>query len=299
MAGNDLEGVVVQPPSSVSWVVHVSRALWVGGVRGLMLQALHPSAMRGVWQNSDFREDPVGRLLRTADFVGRVTFGSPQEAEAVGQRVQRVHRGLRVREPGGRVSRVDEPELLLWVHCAEVVSYLETVVRAGVGLSRGQADRYLFEQRRSASYVGLREEDVPGSVAQMREYFRGVRGRLEVTPEAAAAVRFLVSPALPESLRHLRLGKPLYWPFGALCYYTLPRWARRMYGFLPPVPDAAVTVALRGFRQALEMVPETVYEKVFMPGTREMLDGARERLAAAGYDMSGGLRGLRDPRRWP
>ncbi|MBB6476181.1 oxygenase MpaB family protein [Sphaerisporangium rubeum] len=293
----DLENVTVQAPSSVSWVVHVSRAMWVGGVRGLMLQALHPSAMRGVWQNSDFREDPVGRLLRTADFVGRVTFGSPAEAEAVGERVRRVHRGLRVREPSGVVGRVDEPELLLWVHCAEVASYLETVVRAGVRLSREQADRYLLEQRRSAAYVGLREEDVPGSLGEMRDYFRRTRRRLDVTPEAAAAVRFLVSPRVPERLRLLRVAKPLYWPFGALCYYTLPGWARRMYGFLPEVPQAGVTVALRGFRQALETVPEPLYEKVFMPTTREMLDGARERLAAAGYDVSAGLRGLRDPRR--
>jgi hypothetical protein len=133
----------------------------------------------------------------------------------------------------------------------------------------------------------------------MREYFAGMRGRLEVTPEAAAAVRFLISPALPERLRHLRVGKPLYWPFGALCYYSLPGWARRMYGALPEVPQGLVTAGLRGFRAALEMVPEPVYEKVFMPGTREMLDGARERLAAAGYDVGKGLRGLRDPRRWP
>lgn len=290
----------VQSPRSATWQVHIDRSMWIAGVRGLMLQALHPIAMRGVWQNSNFQEDPIGRLQRTADFVGTVTYGSPDEADRLGRKVRDIHRMLRVTDPDtGRTHRVDDIELLLWVHCAEVYSYLEIARRSGVRLSDEQADRYLAEQRRSAAYVGLHEEDVPGSVAEMEEFFAGVRPRLKVTPEARSTVRFLLWPRLPHEMRHLRPGKPLYVPFGALCYYSLPGWAREMYGVLPEVPQAMVTAALRSFRRTMNSVPERVHNRSFQPATREMLAGARRRLAAEGYDLGQGLRGLRDPRRWP
>ncbi|MDX3101231.1 oxygenase MpaB family protein [Nonomuraea angiospora] len=296
----NIEDLVVQPPQSATWQVHLDRSMWVGGVRGLMLQALHPLAMRGVWQNSNFQEDPFGRLRRTADFVGRVTFGSPEQADEIGRRVRGIHKALRVHDPDtGRTHRVDEPELLLWVHCAEVSSYLEVARRGGLGLTERQADRYLHEQRKSAAYVGLHPEDMPGSCAEMDAYFKQARPGLRVTEEAASTVRFLMWPRLPPELRHLSAGKPAYFPFGALCYYTLPDWARRMYGALPEVPRATVTAALRAFRLGMNSLPEPVHDHAFMPATREMLRAARERLGAAGYDVSKGLKGLTDPRRWP
>ncbi|MFG6196370.1 oxygenase MpaB family protein [Nonomuraea sp. JJY05] len=296
----NIEDLVVQPPQSATWQVHLDRSMWVGGVRGLMLQALHPLAMRGVWQNSNFQEDPFGRLRRTADFVGRVTFGSPEEADEIGRRVRGIHKALRIHDPDtGRTHRVDDPELLLWVHCAEVSSYLEVARRGGLGLTERQADRYLCEQRKSAAYVGLHPEDVPGSCAEMDAYFKRTRTGLRVTEEAASTVRFLMWPRLPHELRLLSPGKPAYFPFGALCYYTLPDWARRMYGALPEVPRATVTAALRAFRLGMNSLPEPVHDHAFMPATREMLRAARERLGAAGYDVSKGLKGLTDPRRWP
>ncbi|MET8385613.1 oxygenase MpaB family protein [Streptosporangium canum] len=295
-----IEDIVVQPPHTATWLVHIDRSMWIGGVRGLMLQALHPLAMRGVWQNSNFQEDPFGRLRRTADFVGRVTFGSPAEADEIGRRVRGIHRRLRIDDPDtGRTHRVDDPELLLWVHCAEVSSYLSVARRAGLGLTDRQADRYLAEQRRSATYVGLHAEDVPGSTAEMDDYFAGIRPRLKVTPESASTVRFLLWPRLPAELRTLTPGKPAYFPFGALCYYSLPDWARKLYGVLPDVPRSTVSAALKAFRLGMNSVPETVHDRAFMPSTRDMLTGARTRLAAAGYDLSKGLKGLTDPRRWP
>ncbi|MEU7988522.1 oxygenase MpaB family protein [Streptosporangium canum] len=295
-----IEDIVVQPPHTATWLVHIDRSMWIGGVRGLMLQALHPLAMRGVWQNSNFQEDPFGRLRRTADFVGRVTFGSPAEADEIGRRVRGIHRRLRIDDPDtGRTHRVDDPELLLWVHCAEVSSYLSVARRAGLGLTDRQADRYLAEQRRSATYVGLHAEDVPGSTAEMDDYFAGIRPRLKVTPESASTVRFLLWPRLPAELRMLTPGKPAYFPFGALCYYSLPEWARKLYGVLPDVPRSTVSAALKAFRLGMNSVPETVHDRAFMPSTRDMLTGARTRLDAAGYDLSKGLKGLTDPRRWP
>ncbi|WP_049574569.1 oxygenase MpaB family protein [Nonomuraea sp. SBT364] len=293
------EDLAVQSPRSTTWRVHLDRTMWVGGVRGLMLQALHPLAMLGVWQNSDFRDDPFGRLRRTADFVGRVTFGTPAEADAIGRRVRDIHRGLRIVEPGGRVHRVDDPELLLWVHCAEVSSYLEVARRGGLALTGRQADRYLAEQRRSAAYVGLHPEDVPGTRAELHAYFKRARPALRVTEEARAAVRFLLWPRMPRHLRLLTAGKPVYFPFGALCYYTLPAWARRMYAILPEMPQGVVTAGLTAFRLAMNALPEPLHDRAFMPATRRMLRDSRQRLEAAGYDVRNGLKGALDPRHWP
>ncbi|MFS2293092.1 MAG: DUF2236 domain-containing protein [Actinomadura sp.] len=290
----------IQPPESVTWRVHLDRTMWVGGVRSLMLQALHPMAMWGVWQNSDFRDDPFGRLQRTSDFVGLGTFGSPEEVEKAAHRVREIHRSLRILDHDtDKKERLDQPELLLWVHCAEVYSFLVVARRAGLPLTDAMADRYLWEQRRSAELVGLHAEDVPGSVAEMEDYFAEIRPKLRVTEEAAETVRFLMWPTLPENLRFLAPGKPGYFPFGALCYYTLPDWAREMYGALPEVPQPAVTAALRSFRLAMNAVPERLHDYAFAKPTRDMLERTRRRLAAEGYDLSRGLFGLRDPRRWP
>jgi uncharacterized protein (DUF2236 family) len=214
--------------------------------------------------------------------------------------VRGIHRQLRIKDPSsGRLHRVDDPELLLWVHCAEISSYLAVARRGGLGLTERLADQYIYEQRKSATYVGLHLSDVPGSLSEMNAYFRRMRPALRVTSEAASAVRFLLWPQLPPSMRFLSPGKPLYFPFGALCYYTLPRWARQLYGLLPEVPRPAVTAALWGFRLAMNSLPESVHDRAFMPATRTMLIDSRTRLAAAGYDTSKGHKGLTDPRRWP
>jgi len=290
----------VMAPESVTWRVHIDRSMWVGGVRSLMLQALHPKAMWGVWQNSDFQQDPFGRLQRTADFVGVATFGSPQEIEKLSARVRKIHASLRIlNHDTGEKEPLDQPELLLWVHCAEVFSYLETARRAGLPLTDRMADKYLDEQRQVAVHVGLRAEDVPATVAETEAYFQEMRPRLRVTDEARETVKFLMWPKMPENLKFLTPGKPAWFPFGALCYYTLPRWARDMYGLLPEVPQAAVTAALRSFRLAMNSIPEPVHDMAFMKPTRDMLERSRQALAAEGYDLSGGLIGLRDPRRWP
>lgn len=292
----------VAAPQSVTWRVHLDRAMWVAGVRSLMLQALHPVAMQGVWQRSDFMDDPTGRLLRTADFVATTTYGSPGEADALATRVRAVHRRLRFTDPEtGRRHRVDEPDLLVWVHCAEVVSYLEVVVRAGLRLNPGDADRYFAEQARNAAYVGLDPGDVPASAAQMRRYLAGVRPLLRATPEAVRAVRFLLWPAVPERLKWLAPLKPLWFPVGALAYCTLPDWARRAYALLPEAPgmQTAATTALGVLRSALHACPQTLYNKLFDEVTVRRSIAARDRLEAAGYDLRRGFVGLRDPGTWP
>src|SRR6185503_8700454 len=110
-------------PDSVTWRLHSEPILMLGGLRSLYLQSLHPRAVAGVSQNSGYRADPWGRLNRTSEFVGTVVFGSTAEVEAAASRVRRLHSRMSATDPRtGERFRVDEPDLLRWVHVAEVES---------------------------------------------------------------------------------------------------------------------------------------------------------------------------------
>jgi uncharacterized protein (DUF2236 family) len=248
-------------PDSVSWQLHAQAAMWIAGVRSLYLQALHPRAAAGVVQNSNFRDDPLGRLVRTANFVGATVYCTREEAAERAARVRQVHRELRaVDSETGERFRIDEPELLLWVHCAEVSSFLSVVRRAGFPLTAAHADRYLDEQRVSASLVGLDPEEVPGSVAQMSAYLAAMRPSLRRSADADEIYRFLHRPPVRGALA---LGLRMYEPLvGHLGYSLLPRWAIELYGRRAyPAPAAtatlrAVTVGVRTFlRNVARLTP--------------------------------------------
>lgn len=182
-------------PESVTWQMHGDPMMWVAGVRALYLQALHPRAVRGVMENSDFRKDAWGRLMRTAGFVGTITYGTTEAAEKAGARVRRIHRLLKATDPRtGETYGIDDPELLLWVHCAEVDSYLQVERRSGFPLTGAQADRYIDEHRRGARLVGLDPAGVPATTAQLAAYFDRVRPQLAASPDALDVDDFLRRP---------------------------------------------------------------------------------------------------------
>ncbi|OLR95473.1 oxygenase MpaB family protein [Actinokineospora bangkokensis] len=234
-------------PDSVTWQLHADPAMWLGGVRSLYLQSLHPLAVAGVVQNSDFQSDPLGRLVRTADFVGISTYGTVAQAQEAAARVRKVHRTLRATDEDGRPFRLDDPELLLWVHCAEVSSFLTACGRAGYPLTAAQADRYLDEQRASAELVGLDPREVPGSVEQMAAYFRRVHPTLRRTPDSDVIYDFLHRPPLTG---WLALGVRVYEPtISHLSYSLLPRWARALHG-RAGYPGPLATGAARALRAA-------------------------------------------------
>src|ERR1044071_5848510 len=119
-------------PESVTWKLHREPILLLGGLRSLYLQALHPRAVAGVAQNSNFRADSWGRLNRTSEYVGAVVYGSLEEVERAAGRIRRMHSRMTATDPRtGEKFRVDEPDLLRWVHIAEVESFLTTARRAG------------------------------------------------------------------------------------------------------------------------------------------------------------------------
>ncbi|MDX3111950.1 MULTISPECIES: oxygenase MpaB family protein [Streptomyces] len=240
-------------PTSVTWQTHGDPMMWVAGIRALYLQALHPRAVRGVMQNSDFRRDAWGRLMRTADFVGTTTYGTAEAAEKAGARVRRIHRLLGATDPDtGERYGVDEPALLLWVHCAEIDSYLHVLRRSGYPLSDAAADRYIGEHRVSARLVGLDPDTVPGDRAAMEAYFEKVRPELAAGAEARAVDDFLLRPPTHPLLVPARA---LLWRRVAqLAYASLPPYAHELYGRRAPEP-AAVTRRLRAAGAVLRCVP--------------------------------------------
>ncbi|WP_245627541.1 oxygenase MpaB family protein [Actinomadura oligospora] len=244
-------------PGSVTWRVMGEPVLIVGGIRALLLQALHPHSMWGTAQNSELMDPATAwaRLGRTVEFVRVRTYGTHDEVERVGRRVRKIHSRLTGADPRtGEVFPVDEPESLLWVHMGEVDSYLDVARRSGVPLSRADADRFVDEQRRAAAVVGLDPADVPSSVAEMRDYYAGMRRRVWACDEAKDGFRRMFNPALPSRLMPLKLAAPA---LGVLVVSTLPRWARRKYG-LPGLPtsDLAATLTLKGLYRTTRVVPE-------------------------------------------
>jgi uncharacterized protein (DUF2236 family) len=237
-------------PDSATWRVMASPVMWVGGFRALYLQALHPRVMRGTWQNTALAnpQEAWGRFLRTTEFVRVRTYGSLAEVERIGRRVRKLHATLRGTAPDGSQYPLDEPELLLWVHCAEVASYADVAGRSGMRLRPGDLDAFAAEQRRSAAVVGLDPAAVPGSLAELADYFARTRPQLHITPEARTALLRSLNPPLPAPYRPLKLAVP---PLTTLAFASLPRWARRMYGVpSTPLTDLAATAGLRAFHQS-------------------------------------------------
>jgi uncharacterized protein (DUF2236 family) len=182
-------------PGSVCWLVHADLgSMMIGGFSSLFLQTLHPGAMAGVDQHSNWREDPMGRLQRTAGFIGTTTYGSVAEAEKAVRLVRRVHtRVVGVREDGLPYAASD-PDLLRWVHVAESWQFLRAYQRYHrTRLSAAEKDQYLDEVALVAEKLGA--TDVPRSVAEVTRYLRAVRGELAVTEAARATVRDLLRSA--------------------------------------------------------------------------------------------------------
>jgi uncharacterized protein (DUF2236 family) len=231
-------------------------------VRALFLLALHPLAMAGVAQHSTYREDPLGRLQRTGDYLGAVTFGTRAQADRAAARVRGVHRRVRGVEPESGTSYwAPDPELLLWVHCGEIDSFLTIGRRAGVRVSAADADRYVAEQVTAAELVGIPRELVPASVAELADYFERTRPELRVTAAARETAKFLLLPPMPALVQLATPARVVWTSAAGLAFASLPRWARRLYG-LPGLPttDLGTSVTLRSLRLASSVLPTTLRE---------------------------------------
>jgi uncharacterized protein (DUF2236 family) len=245
-------------PGSVTWRVHSHPAMLIGGLRALMLQSLHPHALAGVVEHSDFRERPMHRLRQTATYVATTTFGSAEQARAAGEYVRRVHTHINGTDPvtGTRYS-AEDVDTLLWVHCVEVHSFLVAVRSHGERLSDDDQDRYLAESARAAELVGIPADRVPPSREAMREYFDAMLPRLCLSWEAKQTIDFVVSPPLTRDL--LPYAAPLR-IVATAAVGLVPRHLRRLAGIdRSRVTDAAtyasVGAAVRALAVGMKLPP--------------------------------------------
>jgi uncharacterized protein (DUF2236 family) len=235
------------------WRVHRDRSFPLAGMRSLIIQALHPLAMAGVAQHSDWKRDPFGRLAATSGYVLTVTYGDTASALAAAERVRAVHKHVRgVDSETGLAYSAEDPALLLWIHAALVDSIVTIVQRYGRGLDAAEADRYVAEMVRFAEIVGVPAEQVPASVDALQRYLLSV-DLLQATPAARDAISVVLDPpGLDTDTRSM-------WnDIGQVAIGTLPDWAREMYGFAAPPPEALEREPVRQLLGALDLAFESL-----------------------------------------
>lgn len=208
-------------PQAVCWRVHGDfSCMLVGGLSALMLQALHPLALAGVWDHSNFRQDMLGRLRRTGQFIAATTYGSQADAERLIARVRRIHAGVVGFAPDGRPYAASDPALLTWIHVAEVSSFLAAYLRYYDPALPGEAqDRYYDEVAQVAERLGAR--DVPRSRRAVADYLQARRPELLVDQRTREVVQVLLGARAPSLA-----ARPVAGLMKLAAIDLLPDWAR-------------------------------------------------------------------------
>ena len=250
-------------PGSVVWRVHRDRSFPLAGIRSLMVQALHPLAMAGVAEHSNWQQDPFGRVAATSGYILTVTYGDTKAAHKAASFVRAVHGHVNGTDPvTGHEYQASDPSLLLWIHAAMVDSIVNIVQRYGRGLDAFDADAYVAEMVTFATILGVPAELVPASVAALETYIESVE-LLQATPSARDSIALVLDPPWLDGDT-----RELWRELGQVAVGTLPAWARSMYGFDQPSPQAMEREPVRQLIGVVDLAFE------MLPGVME----ARERI---------------------
>lgn len=213
-------------PTDAPWIVHRDFATLVGGIRALLLQALHPGALGGVAQHSRYEEDPLGRLSGTIRWLTVTTFGSLSAVQNEASRVNRMHdrvKGKYVTNDGQKINyRAADPDLLLWVH----IAFMDSFLRAHQNYSRakipGGVDSYVALWSRSVEPLGLSE--VPMTEVELAQTLERFEPSLRVDAKAKSVIRWIRNAPLPKA------AKPVYSLLFQAALASLPKELRKMIG---------------------------------------------------------------------
>lgn len=267
-------------PGSATWKVNgVPLVGLIGGIRALFIQTLHPHAMAGVAQHSDFRYRGLARLRNTSRYVSAVNFGDTATAHRAAARVRRMHERVKGVDPvTGTAYSAGDPDDALWVHCTEIHSFLASYRAYAQPLDDAEQDRYLAEQVTAAELLGIPREMVPSSKAEYREYFASVRPSLCVSAESRATIEWLLSPELPGEPPHVRIAARLAMESLAPAVLAIvPRDFRRLMGV--ERSRAAYAVAGGGVRMSsplLHLPPvRSFLRETIGPVTSDTIEGAQ------------------------
>ncbi len=222
-------------PDSPIARVHGDASMFIGGIRALLMQTLHPAAMRAVAEHSGYRGDMWGRLARTSRFLAVTTFGTADDAEQSVDVVRAIHERVTGTMPDGSAYAASDPHLLAWVHLAEIDSFLLAHQTYGKRpLDQAGRDQYVAQTAEVARRLGVL--DPPTTEVELRAALDSYRPELRGTDDAREAVRYLLfRPPLPLAARA---------PYGVLVAAAIglmPRWTRRHLR-LPWLPISERTV---------------------------------------------------------
>jgi uncharacterized protein (DUF2236 family) len=211
------------------WRVHGDTSMFIGAIRALLLQALHPVALQAVREHAGFRRDFWGRFQRTSRYVALTTYGTVPDAERAIARVRAIHRRVTGTTPDGRPYAADDPHLLMWVHVAEVDSFLKAFQAFGADtLSPADADDYVRQTGFVAARLGV--INPPTTVTELTAIMEGFRPELSGSgPAREASSLLLVNPPFTG------LTRAGYYLLSASAVSILPAWARAEL-LLPVLP---------------------------------------------------------------
>lgn len=213
-------------PDSVIWQVHGDfTSMLCGGISALLLQMMHPSALAGVWDHSRFRQDMLGRLRRTSQFIAVTTFGNSADARTLIERVKRIHLQVAGVDAYGQPYAASAPHLLTWVHVAETSRFLTSHLRyKNPRLSVADQDRYYAEAAYIAEALGA--QAVPKSVTAVADYFQQIRSELKVDARTREVTRLLMNAPAPSWQ-----ARPVMKVMLKAGILLLPDWAQRQSGY--------------------------------------------------------------------
>lgn len=223
-------------PGDPIWRVHGDPSMYIGGLRALLLQSLHPVAMQAVVDHSSYRADPWGRLQSISRFIGDTTMGTIPDAERAIATVRHVHDFVTGAMPDGTPYEANDPHLLAWVHVAEIDSFLTAHQAYGAhALTAAEQDTYVEQCALVATRLGVL--DPPTTVSALRKRIIAFSPELARTPGAEAAADLLLRhPPLPV------VARPAYRVLADAAVGLLPAWARaRLRLTYRPLADGLLT----------------------------------------------------------
>jgi uncharacterized protein (DUF2236 family) len=201
------------------WRVHGDASMFIGGIRALLMQALHPVAMHAVVQQAGFRRDFWGRFQRTSRYVALTTYGTVPDAERAIAAVRAIHSRVRGTTPDGQPYTADDPHLLMWVHVAEVDSFLTAFQSFGAEkLTPARSDEYVRQAGSIAARLGV--IDPPNTVNELNTILASYRPELSGSGPAREASNLLIHPPVTG------LARGGYYLLAASAVSILPAWVR-------------------------------------------------------------------------
>jgi uncharacterized protein (DUF2236 family) len=236
-------------PGSMTWPVAGDTAVFVGGIRALLVQAAHPEVAAGVAQHSRYRQDPLGRLTRTAAYVTATSFGAMPEVSRALAIVRGRHRPVAGHSDRGLPYDASDPALSAWVHNTLTDSFLTAYrVYGAQPCPPADADRYVREQTRVGELLGA--EPLPDTAAALSAWVAS-HPHLAPSPACAQAITFLRRPPLPAAIL------PAYHVLLRAAVATLPSRIQEITGLQSRPGDlTAGRAAVTALRWALGSSPD-------------------------------------------